>query len=177
MYLSNKAQLFSLDIMLALVPLTIALGISANAMSGVVNQMQEYSDAYHMRRMAIDAADVIVKTAGTPEDWESNNSPSIVGLAVFDTASNRTEPNKLDINKIENMSGAYLADLLAGEFSYYNLSIYPINASADVSWFENVSWSGGSRADKKDIVVVERFAYLENGTNTTFVGVRLEVGR
>ncbi len=180
MFKSKKAQLFSLDLMLA----PIAFGMSANAMSGVTNQMQEYSDAFHMKRAAMDAADVLIKTSGVPEKWNNQTPPLIVGLAVFNSELNRTEPNRLDIEKIGDLTtlfvtdNSYLSDLWAGEFDYYNLSIYPItNASTSTSWFENVSWSNGTRADMTNIVVIERFAYLENGTNDTFVGVRLEVGK
>lgn len=37
---NRKAQLFALDLMLAMIPLTIIIGISATAMAGVTTQMQ-----------------------------------------------------------------------------------------------------------------------------------------
>ena len=58
---SRNAQLFSLDLLLALVPLTIALGMSANAMSGVISSQQEYLFTFGMNRVAIDMALVVSK--------------------------------------------------------------------------------------------------------------------
>jgi hypothetical protein len=58
---SRNAQLFSFDLMLALVPLTIALGMSANAMSGIIASQQDYLFDFGMNRVAIDMASVASK--------------------------------------------------------------------------------------------------------------------
>jgi len=57
----SNAQLFSFDLMLALVPLTIALGMSANAMSGIIASQQDYLSDFGMNREAIDMASVTSK--------------------------------------------------------------------------------------------------------------------
>jgi uncharacterized membrane protein len=76
-----KAQLFTLDLLLALIPLTIALGISASAISGVATQIEDYTDIYGMKRIATDAADVLIKTSGDPKEWD-NSSVQVLGFAA-----------------------------------------------------------------------------------------------
>ncbi len=81
--IDDKGQLFTLDLLLALVPLTLVLGMSANAMAGVVVQIQEYSNIYSSQRIIQDAADALIKTHGIPPNWNSSNPPSVVGLVQY----------------------------------------------------------------------------------------------
>jgi len=63
MKLKSKAQLFTLDLLIALIPLTIIIGVSANAFAGISSQQQWYSYFYEMQRVGNDALDVITKNA------------------------------------------------------------------------------------------------------------------
>lgn len=149
---NRKGQLLTLDLLLALVPLTIILGMSATAMGGVINQIQEYSFFYSTQRQAADAADVLVKTPGVPQDWNSTNPPSILGLAKYNNETNETLIHQLDYEKIAALQTSYLTQLF--NFTYYNLTLE--NTAGFVSYYK--SWSNGSRGDASNIVVVERSA-------------------
>ncbi|MFQ6136817.1 MAG: hypothetical protein ACE5PM_06525 [Candidatus Hydrothermarchaeales archaeon] len=153
MPVDRRAQLFTLDLLLALVPLTIMLGMSANAMAGVTTQIQEYAYGYSMKRVTNDAADVLVKTAGEPPTWNSSNTPTTVGLALYE--ENASTTNILDSDKVKDMSSTYLTNLLPN-FQYYNLSI----TSLEDPTF-STSWTSGTRTNVSDIVVAERRALLE----------------
>lgn len=170
--MNNKAQLFTLDLLLALVPLTLVLGMSANAISGVAAQIQEYAYFYSMQRQASDAADVLVKTPGEPPNWNLTTAPTTAGLAKYDQSENRIYSHVLDSEKVAAMNGSYVQQLLKG-YTYFNLSLQSINESVT---FSKV-WSSGSRADVSNIVVVRRNAFLSNVTNSTEVSVTLEVGK
>jgi hypothetical protein len=169
----RKGQLLTLDLLLALVPLTIILGMSASAMGGVINQIQEYSFFYSMQRQAADAADVLIKTPGVPPDWNSSNPPSVLGLANY-SASNKTEQHYLDAEKVSALDTLHLTHLprLIGNVTYYNLSLLGLT-NVSISR----SWSNGSKSSASNIIVIERTAYLWNTTNSTEVRVTLEVGR
>ncbi|NOZ76387.1 MAG: hypothetical protein GXO65_01635, partial [Euryarchaeota archaeon] len=54
--MGRKGQLLSLDLLLALVPLTIVMGMSASAMSGVISTQQDYLYTFHMHRVVMDMA-------------------------------------------------------------------------------------------------------------------------
>lgn len=103
-----KAQLFTLDLLLALVPLTIALGMSASAMSGVSIQVEDYLSIYSNQRLASDAADVLVKAPGEPTDWTVSTIKTL-GFATHlgelgcgTGLSNSTLLNVLDTTKLSN---------------------------------------------------------------------------
>jgi hypothetical protein len=77
----DRGQLLTLDLLLSLVPLVLVLGISANAMSGAVTQIQEYSTAYDDQRMLQDAADTLLKSPGEPPEWDGTTlKPEVMGL-------------------------------------------------------------------------------------------------
>jgi hypothetical protein len=170
--MNNKAQLFTLDLLLALVPLTLVLGMSANAMGGVVTQIQEYAFFYSMQRQAGDAADVLIKTPGVPPGWNSTIAPVTIGLAKYNSTEDRTYPHILDSEKIGALTTGSLQQLLKG-YRYFNLSIQSINESVA---FSKVL-SSGSKASVSNIVVVRRNAFLSNATNSTEVSVTLEAGK
>ena len=66
----NKAQIFSLDVMIALIIITVILGISADAMDIVSYRAQDYSSRLSLEKTTTDAADMITKSPGSPDKWE-----------------------------------------------------------------------------------------------------------
>lgn len=170
--MNNKAQLFTLDLLLALVPLTLVLGMSANAMGGVVTQIQEYAYFYSMQRQVSDAADVLIKTPGVPPNWNVTNPPTTIGLAKYNQSENRIYPHVLDSEKIGAVNSGSLQQLLKG-YRYFNLSIQSVNESVA---FSKVL-SNGSKASVSNIVVIRRNAFFSNATNSTEVSVTLEAGK
>lgn len=115
--MNRKAQLLTLDLLLALVPLTIVLGMSASALGGVINQIQEYTMFYSLQRQANDAIDVLVKTPGVPASWNSSNPSTTPGLAVY--ICGEVKPNFLDRDKISAMNENDLALLFANLTNFY----------------------------------------------------------
>ncbi|MBU2559367.1 hypothetical protein KKA03_00555 [archaeon] len=161
-----KAQLFTLDLLLALVPLTIAIGISASAMSGVAIQMSDYTSWYSNNRMINDAMDVLIKTPGDPPDWNSTNAPSILGLANYSTTAG-VGPYQLDSRKVGALNASIaggtifsvgIKSLLGNEtFSYMNLSF--LGASANTTNL-SINFATGSRGSVLNIYASERLALL-----------------
>lgn len=121
----RKAQLLTMDLLLALVPLTIALSMSANAISGVTSQIQEYAYFYSMQRQANDAADVLVKTPGEPPNWNSAESPTIAGLAKY--GGTLEIENELDLSKIMAVSNSNIVNLIGT--SNFNLTMTTANGT------------------------------------------------
>lgn len=96
---NRKAQLFALDLMLAMIPLTIIIGISATAMAGVTTQMQEYMYGYSLQRITLDAADVLIKTPGEPYNWE-NDTTTLETLGLASIVENISQSHSLDFGKV-----------------------------------------------------------------------------
>jgi hypothetical protein len=80
----NRGQLLTLDLLVSLIPLVLVLGISANTMSGVVTQVQDYSNTYDDQRVLQDAADALIKSPGEPVDWDGSTIlPDVLGLVQY----------------------------------------------------------------------------------------------
>ncbi len=158
--MNNKAQLFTLDLLLALVPLTLVLGMSANAISGVAAQIQEYAYFYSMQRQASDAADVLVKTPGEPPNWNLTTAPTTVGLV--DYSCNRTAPNLLDYNKITATDAAKLSKILKVANFYFE--VYNLNTSSVVKsiWSNTTSLENAA-----NIFIVQRIVNIGGTGNST----------
>ena len=163
----TKAQLFTLDLLLALIPLTIALGMSANAISGVATQVQDYTYWYSYHRMVNDAMDVIIKTPGEPPDWNSINPPTTLGLANY-TNTSGVGPYYLDSRKVGALNASInggllyqvcLSRLLGNEtFPYLSLSF--LGATVNTTNL-SITFINGSRANALNIYAVERLALLD----------------
>ncbi len=159
--MNNKAQLFTLDLLLALVPLTLVLGMSANAIAGVTTQIQDYSTTYAFYVRTNDALDVLVKTSGVPVDWEDSGNISLVGLAAWDSTNNKPISNYIDAWKYYSLNSSDLVNLLST--SNYNLSIYLYNISSyNISNFSLPNYGAPVPANATEITSVERIALIDN---------------
>lgn len=158
--MNNKAQLFTLDLLLALVPLTLVLGMSATAMGGVVTQIQEYVYFYSMQRQVSDAADVLIKTPGVPPNWNATIAPTTIGLV--DYSCNRTAPNLLDYNKIIAADAAKLSKILSAPNFYFE--VYNFNTSSAVKsvWSNTTSLENAA-----NIFIVQRIVNIGGTANST----------
>lgn len=149
--MASRAQLFTLDLLLALIPLTIVLGVSANAIGGVVTQVQEYAVGYSIQRATNDAADALAKTPGVPLDWNSTNPPTVPGIAYYDPAKNYMVPILIDETKMAILNVTHVGQLLGNRYPYYNLTIRGLeNVTV------NVTVCNGTKTNVTDLAVVER---------------------
>jgi len=70
--MNNRGQVFTLDMIYALIIVALIIGCSGKAFEMAVNRTDSYSARYSLERTANDAADVLVKTLGRPVNWEEN---------------------------------------------------------------------------------------------------------
>ena len=134
-----KAQLFTLDLLLALIPLTIALGISASAISGMSIQLEDYIIFYSEQRVSSDVSDVLIKSPGEPYDWTISNIQTL-GFATHleewgcgSGLSNSTMVNLLDTTKLSsfqtNPTGPGISASLQNLSSGKNIRIIVTNTT------------------------------------------------
>ncbi len=62
--LDDLGQLFTIDAMFALLLITVLIGISASAMDIAGNKIHVYSSEQSLQRVAVDSADILIKTPG-----------------------------------------------------------------------------------------------------------------
>jgi len=167
----NKAQLFTLDVLLALVPLVIIIAVSANAFTGVASQMQTYISTYSMQRATDNAADTLIKTPGIPKNWEFYDSSNItmIGMAAWIEATNAIIPNYIDMWKYsilnttnpKNNNKTFLEEMIGT--SRFNVSMKVHNLSAyNLSGFTVPSYGSSVPANASEIFVSERIAIADN---------------
>jgi len=131
--LDNQGQAFTLDVMLALVIITIIIGISADAIDIASYKSADYLARFSMERVSNDAADMLIKTPGSPDNWESSIITHLTtpGLALIDLTG-RIIPNTLSLKKINALKNNYTL-LIDGKVLPHgvnsSLMIYPSNPS------------------------------------------------
>lgn len=128
----NKAQIFSLDVLLALIIIAVILGISADAMDMVSYKAQDYSSRLSIERITADAADTLIKSSGSPDKWEEYEikGDTVPGLAKKEV--DQTVPNTLSFVKILKLKDNYAPLMYGGLLPYCvdsSMVIYPIDPS------------------------------------------------
>lgn len=127
----SMGQVFTIDMFLALIIITVVIGMSANAIDIVSYKISDYSAGKSLDRIATDAADILINTPGT-HDWEKTNSTSLVtpGLAQDKSAGEGTI-KVLSYAKINRLKAGYTA--LMGNVVPWggssSLTIYPMNST------------------------------------------------
>ena len=129
----KNGQAFSIDAMLAIIVITVIIGISANAMDLVSYKIQDYSSEHSFERITGDTADVLITTPGSPSDWEKYSSLTgsvTPGLAEWDVETCRTVPNTLSIRKVFCLKENYedLMDKILPKGADSNMMVYPMDS-------------------------------------------------
>ncbi len=150
---NRRAQLFAIDLLLAFIPLTIMLGMSANALSGMAFQVQDYANIYSLQRKTNDAADILIKSPGTPPNWNSSINPTVSGLAYYDNTTDKTFTNRIYFLKINALNESDLATLTGTTNNYLNISVIELSLS--------YTWGNNPSENAKDIAVAERYSGLQ----------------
>jgi hypothetical protein len=129
----DKGQAFTLDVMLALIIITIIMGISADAMDFASYKSSDYSSRFSLERVTTDAADMLIKTPGSPDDWEKYGNEFITpGLAEIDSETGKVIPNTLSVKKINKLINIYnytIYGTILPQGVNSSLIIYPSNPS------------------------------------------------
>jgi len=127
-------QALSLDLMLGFVIITVIIGISADAMDIASYKMQDYSSGTFLEKITTDAADILVKSSGSPENWETHNfdQDTVPGLAKRDPETGKPVPNTISINKINKLKENY-GNMIYGQILprgvNSSMMLYPSNDS------------------------------------------------
>jgi len=92
--MKERGQVFTLDMFLALTLAALIVSYSGLAFEQVTKRGEDFTLRYSIERAANDAADVLVKTAGRPPNWEEN-------IANLETPGLALTQNSFSIKKFE----------------------------------------------------------------------------
>ncbi|KXB00101.1 hypothetical protein AKJ48_03300 [candidate division MSBL1 archaeon SCGC-AAA261O19] len=158
--MKERGQVFTLDMLFALVLVGAFISVSGQAYELTTGQTRSYSTRYSLERTANDAADTLVKSLGTPDNWEDNlESLETPGLAKAD-ANNNPVQNEIDIRKLAN-----LRDLCR----WANWPVEP------VSWLFGGTDNFEVRVIYRDLLAREPLADLDFDIENTLFGVEADI--
>ena len=99
--MNQRGQVFTLDMLFALILVTLVIGCSGQALEQIRGRAEGYSTRYSLERVANDAADVLAKTTGRPYNWEESvEALETLGLAEIDEFTGKDLQNSLKVGKL-----------------------------------------------------------------------------
>lgn len=101
----SRGQIFSLDLLFALIPIVLVLGMVASDMDNMLYLVQDTVYRSSTERVAADTVDTLLKTSGNPLDWESTANPQVVGLVKCDPISNKSIHDVISAAKLGAIKG------------------------------------------------------------------------
>ncbi|HMK53506.1 MAG TPA: hypothetical protein VK444_01880 [Methanobacteriaceae archaeon] len=133
----EMGQILSIDLMLALILITVLLGVSADAMDLISSRMDDNTYAGALERITAENVNVLINTPGIPENWEEGRQLMQVvkpGLADVNLQTGSTVNKTLSMKKILKLKDNY-RELINGKIvpSGFNSNIifYPVNNSLE----------------------------------------------
>jgi len=154
-WLSRDSRGFalSLDLLLAIIPITLLLGFVAADMDNLLYNMEDAVFRSSMDRTAGDAVNTLLETSGDPYNWETTGNPNIGGLAQYDTAKNGSIEGTLDPIKLNSLTTAELQKLVGNNYNFY-MSVSTINKTGTSTSIRTLG--NNSYAAAPDVVKVEK---------------------
>jgi hypothetical protein len=153
----SKGVALSLDLLLALIPLTLVLGLVAANMGNIMYETQDTIYRSSLERVAADTTNTLLKTSGDPYNWETNPSQvNVVGLAQYDPTNEKPIEYTLSTKKMALLKSSLgeqaIQNIIGDQYGFY-IVLTPIN-SDEIIW--NLSSTGTSKESAKDVVKIER---------------------
>lgn len=82
--MDNKGFVFTVDLLLAIIIITVGIGMAIAQYESLNYQMQDFTGRQSLEKTVNDAADYMVKTAGKPVSWHDDFTPDCLpGLAYM----------------------------------------------------------------------------------------------
>lgn len=115
----SGGQIFSLDLLLALIPITLLIGMAAVGMDNMLYLMQGTVFQSSTERVASDTVNTLIETSGSPYNWEQVGNISVVGLARHDSRKRMPVENHLSPHKLNALQVQHIQNLLGPEYGFY----------------------------------------------------------
>ena len=132
----DRGFIFSTDLLLALIVVSVILGLSAEIVDTISYKMQDYGSRNSLERLAHEGADILIKSPGSPDNWEELNEGEIKypGLSSLDNDHSPPKGHLLSYKKILKLKKDY-EKIIPGNFfpGYVDCSmiIYPLDKTLD----------------------------------------------
>lgn len=150
----SRGYMFSLDLLLALIPITIMLGMVAGDIDNMMYQVQDTVFRGSMDRVAFDTMNTLLETSGTPTNWEETGNPSVAGLAIYDPSDGPLE-GTIDTNKLPSLTQNDVQNLVGKNYGFF-FKVTSLSTNKEIKSL------GTYKSSALDTVRVERVALYSN---------------
>lgn len=128
----SRGFLISLDLLIAIIPLTILMGMMVTDMDNMFYTLQSTVYQSSLERVGADTVNTLIKTSGSPYNWEETGSPpQIVGLARYNTTKQMPQQNYLTPFKLAALKESYIQNLTGPDYRFF-LNISTTNGSRPI---------------------------------------------
>lgn len=156
----SKGYALSLDLLLALIPITLMLGLVTANMGNIMYETQDTLYRSSNERVAADTANTLLKTSGDPYDWETNpSSLKVVGLAKYDYNNHLTSEYVLTPQKVGALNSLAIHNILGSQYGF----LLTITGVPSGNTIVNMTSSGSTNVNfnnASDVVKVERLVLV-----------------
>lgn len=171
----NGGMVFSMEIMLAIVVITVIIAISADALDISSGRFYRISESHSVDIIANEAANILITTPGSPCNWEEYDVDTLndinPGLSAIDK-DKCSMNNVLDIKKIEKLREAY-PKLIPGRIlpleMHSSIILYPLNQDLATIKVNEVN-----NSNIKEVYVVNRTVSVKMTTWKPLVTINIK---
>lgn len=147
----SKGFVISLDLLIAIIPLTIMIGMVSADMGNIMFQIEDTVFRGSMDRVAADTMNTLLETSGTPPDWEKTGNLTLVGLAKYDQRKGKPNEGTISPTKlafvVENPTS--VQNIIGDEYGFYmTVNTLDTNTSMGSIGTYNASVNDIVRVDK-----------------------------
>lgn len=147
----SKGQIFSIDLLLALIPLTLIIGMAAADMDNILYLTQGAVFQGSTERATADAMHTLLETSGDPVDWEFNGTPNVPGIANYDTIKQQPVEGTVNPIKLAELNKTHIESLIGNESYNFYLNMSKVDNGYTIKTL------GTYNGSAKNIVRLERF--------------------
>ena len=142
----------SLDLLLALIPITLMLGMVAADMDNIMFQMQDTIFRGSTERVAADTVNTLLTTSGQPIDWETTGNPIVPGLAQYDNNKGIPIEGLISSSKLAALNN--LSDMIGPGYGYNMTVSYILANGQNGATIKSL----GNVPNAQDIIRIEKIA-------------------
>lgn len=167
----SKGFIFSTDLLLSLIIVTVIIGISADAIDYSNENMGDHNSRAVLERCSLEATDILIKTPGSPDNWEtiSNCEGISPGLALnYNNSTTDNTAKVLSWEKIKNLTKNYdklVENKIFPKNIKSNIIIYPLDTRIKPMIIHEESIPSSS----SEVVVVNRTVQCNFLSNYTII--------
>jgi hypothetical protein len=147
----SRGFAFSLDLLLAIIPITILLGMAAADMDNVLYTMETTIFQGSNDRVAVDTVNTLLETSGDPLNWEqTGNPPNVAGIAYYDPLKGTPVKGTISSNKLTALTDFDVQNLVGPNYKF-NLTVIKTDNNQTIKAL-------GTNVNSSNVVKVERSA-------------------